>query len=119
MRDEYADKQEALVEWAKTKHVSKDGNYCVKCVVAEGMREVDLPAGLLSVVPKDTGSKKRRSSSPLPLPNSASSESRRVVELQKSHEKKLAAMEEKLTVLRWEASEASKKERARAEELNL
>ena len=37
--------------------------------------------------------------------------------MQKSHEKKLAAMEEKLAVLRWEASEASKKERARAEEL--
>ena len=59
----------------------KDGKYCVKYVVAEGMSEADLPAGLLSVVPKDTGSKKRRSSSPLPLPNSASSESRRVVEL--------------------------------------
>ncbi|MEC7281244.1 MAG: hypothetical protein VXU50_04185 [Verrucomicrobiota bacterium] len=39
------------------------------------------------------------------------------MELQKSHEKKLAAMEKQLEVLRWEASEASKKERARAEEL--
>ena len=93
----------------------KGGNYCVRYVV-ENKKEADLPAGLLSKVPKDTGSKKRRSSSP-PLPNSASSEPRLVVGLQQSHDNERAAMEEQLEVLRWEALEASKKERARAEEL--
>ena len=97
----------------------KCGKYCVQYTVESG-EERDLPASLLSV-PEDTGSKKRRSSSssstPLPLSTSASSESRRAVEVGKSHEKELAAMEKQLAVLRWEASKASKKERARAEEL--
>ena len=87
----------------------KDGKYDVSYVLSSS-EEKGLPLDLLST-PCDGNTGNRRSSS------SSSSEARRGKDLGRSHESELAAKDEAIAALRWEAGMARDKERVRASQL--
>ena len=84
----------------------KDGKYDVSYVLSSG-EEKGLPLDLLSI-PCDGNTGNRRSSS---------SEARRGQDVGRSHESELAAKDEAIAALRWEADMARGKERERASRL--
>mmetsp|Transcript_65929 Transcript_65929/g.113342 ORF Transcript_65929/g.113342 Transcript_65929/m.113342 type:complete len:230 (-) Transcript_65929:57-746(-) len=73
--------------------------YTVSYPIAGGS-EIDLPAALLSAHNETEG---RRSSSALSAAGAASSDARRVMDLQQEFDVKMKEMERKLTVERWQA----------------
>ena len=90
---------------------------CTVTYVLDNRVERDLPAGLFST-PSDGPGNRRSSSSSLLSPVAlSSSESRRVLELDRTHTEELEAKGRELEALRWEAKEASSKEKRRTAQL--